>query len=343
VPISGLGPHGERAFPPERVVLLPEDIAAVRARALRVAIVLHTLESDWAKQQLAGLVGTLGDCGIVVIDVVDCRFSPDIQIAALDRLILEAPNAIISLPVANSKVADAHARVSKGGIRLVLLDNVPTGLLPGTDYVSLISADNFGLGKIAAEGLASSLPPGAQVGLLGYDADFFVTNEREIAFGKWIQLNRPDVTVRIKRFSTIDEAPAAALALVAAYPELAGLFVVWDTPANAAARSLRENGHSLPIATVDLGRQAAIGLADGASFVAVAAQQPFLQGVTAARTTVTALLGRPTPAWVALPGLSVHAGNLVESFQAIWASPAPHEVLVKLNLVSALRHHDAGA
>lgn len=55
---------------------------------------------------------------------------------------------MISLPVANAKVADAHARVSAAGIKLVLLDNVPTGLLPGKDYVSLVSADNFGLGGV---------------------------------------------------------------------------------------------------------------------------------------------------------------------------------------------------
>ena len=51
--IKGLGPHGERASAPERVLLLPEDMTRARASGFRVAIVLHTLESDWAKQQLA--------------------------------------------------------------------------------------------------------------------------------------------------------------------------------------------------------------------------------------------------------------------------------------------------
>ena len=35
---------------------------------------------------------------------------------------------------------------------------------------------------------------GAEVGLLSYAADFFATNEREIAFTKWLQVNRPDIT-----------------------------------------------------------------------------------------------------------------------------------------------------
>lgn len=331
--ITGLGPHGERAAAPERVLLLPEDMARARAAALRVAIVLHTTTSDWSKQQLSGIVGTLGDCGVAVIEVVDCGFTPDVQIEALDRLVREAPNAIISLPVANAKVADAHRRVSAAGIKLVLLDNVPTGLLPERDYVSLISADNFGLGKMAAEGISPHLQQGANVGVLGYNADFFATNEREIAFVKWMQINRPDLRLHMSRFSALSEAARATRALIERSPDLAGLFVVWDTPAIAAARAIAESGMSIPISTIDLGRDAAIGIATGKPIVAIAAQQPFRQGQSAASTTVTALLGRITPAWVALPGIAVTQDNVVESFQTVWRTPAPREVLKKAKLV----------
>lgn len=335
--ITGLGPHGERASAPERVLLLPEDMERARASGFRVAIVLHTLESDWAKQQLSGIVGTLGSCGVAVIDVVDCAFNPEAQIEALERLILEAPDAIISLPVANSKVAGSHARVSAAGIKLVLLDNVPTGLLPGKEYISLVSADNFGLGKIAAEGLSPHLREGAEVGVLGYDADFFATNEREIAFVKWMQVNRPDVSLRVQRFPALSAVAATTRTLAEAHPELAGLFVVWDTPAMTAARVLETMGRKISMATVDLGQEAAIGLAANEPFVTIAAQQPFRQGETAASITVTALLGRLAPAWVALPGLAVTARNVVECFQTVWRMPAPHEVLRKLSLVGLKR------
>ena len=38
--ISGLGPHGERAAPPERVSLLPDDRTAAKSAGWRVAVVL---------------------------------------------------------------------------------------------------------------------------------------------------------------------------------------------------------------------------------------------------------------------------------------------------------------
>lgn len=330
--ISGLGPHGERAAPPERVSLLPDDRTAAKAAGWRVAVVLHTLESDWAKQQLAGMMGIFGDCGAAVIDVVDCAFSPDMQVVELDRLISQRPDAIISLPVANEQVAAAHRRVSEAGIKLVLLDNAPTGLLPGKDYTALVSSDNFGLGKIAATGLSPHIPDGAKVGVLGFAADFFATNEREIAFTKWLQVNRPDITPRIHRFARIEDAAAAADDLLSANPDLAGLFVVWDTPALAAANRLTERSATMPMATVDLGEAAAIALASGKSFCCIAAQQPFLQGVAAAQTVILCLLGRPVPAWIALPGIGVTRDNVVESFQTIWRQPAPREVLRVLGL-----------
>lgn len=330
--ISGLGPHGERAAPPERVSLLPDDRAAAKSAAWRVAVVLHTLESDWAKQQLAGMVGIFGDCGTAVIDVVDCGFSPERQVAELDRLIALRPDAIVSLPVANEQVAAAHARVSAAGVRLVLLENAPTGLLPGKHYTALVSADNFGLGKMAAEGLAPHLPTGAAVGVLGFGADFFATNEREIAFTKWMQTNRADLGVHVARFGRIDEAASLGQRLVEDHPDLAGLFVVWDTPALAVAERLRQLGRTMPMATVDLGEAAAIDIAANGAMRCIAAQQPFQQGIAAAQTVILSLLSRPVPAWIALPGISVTRDNVVESFQTVWRQPAPKEVLRLLGL-----------
>ena len=76
--ISGLGPHGERAAPPERVTLLPEDRAAAKARGFRVAVLMHTLESDLAGQRLSGMLGRFCECGMVVTHVVACAFSPSV-------------------------------------------------------------------------------------------------------------------------------------------------------------------------------------------------------------------------------------------------------------------------
>lgn len=282
--IAGLGAHGERASAPSQIELAADDVLRARKAGFSVAIVLHTLEGDWSKQQVAGIVGTLGDCATAVIEVVDCGFDVDRQIAALDRLIETHPEA---------------------GIKLMLLDNVPTGLLPGTDYVSLVSADNFCLGEIAAELLSPHVDQAASVGVLAYGVDFFATNEREIAFAKWMNSRRPDIALQTMKFPTIDSAGEAAEQLLDAHPELAGLFVVSEAPAMGTVAALRERGIELPVTTVDLGEAAALEMAGDGLIKGIGAQQPALQGKAMAKTTILALLGQPTPEWVALPGIAV--------------------------------------
>lgn len=327
-PISGLGPHGERAAGPGRITLSDADIEAARGRGFSVAVVIHTLNSDWSRQSMAGIVGTFGQCGAVVSEVVDCGFDADAQIAALKRLSGEPIDAIISIPVANAAVADAHREVAQAGKKLILLDNVPTGLLPGRDYTSLVSADNFGLGLMGAELLSLHVAEGGRVGLLTYGVDFYATNEREIAFGRWIRAHRPDLQVTTRRFSSLETAGKTTEALIGEVADLAGLFVVWDVPAMGAIKALHRLGIRIPVSTVDLGREVAIDLAREGATVGIAAQQPHSLGVAAAQSAVLALLGLPVPGWTALPGVAVTRSNVIESYQLIWNTAAPAEILM---------------
>jgi len=325
--ITGLGPHGERAVPADQIVMSEAEAAAARAGRYTVAVVLHTTASDWSNQELAGMVSVLGSYSAAVVEVVDCGFDMTVQSRELQRLAQEPVDAVISIPIGNAAVADAHQAISRAGKTLVLLDNAPTGMLPGVDYASMVSTDNFGLGTIAAELLAPHLPEEAVAGIINYGVDFFATHEREIAFRKWMQLQRPDVTLVRERFKTIDEAGAAFDRLVAGNDDLEGLFVTWDEPAIRVIAAARARGLDLPIATVDLGITAATELCEGGLVKGIASQRPHEQGVAAGVATLLALVGRPLPPWIALPGLAVTERNVIEAYQVVWHAPAPPALL----------------
>jgi ribose transport system substrate-binding protein len=295
--IAGLGPHGERGAPLEQLDLSEADTALARSRQFRVAVVPHTMVSDWAKQELKGMAATLDAFGAIMAEVVDCAFSVETQIAALNRLVVQGPDAIISIPFGGSAVADAHRRVSCAGIRLVLLDNGPTDLSPGTDYVSVVSADDFGLGTIGAQLLAPHIPAHGRVGILSYQADLFATNEREIAFRKCMGGVRPDIQLKAVKFPDISAVAAVLNPFLDAYPDLAGLFAVVDVPAMKAVHVLRACLQSLPVTTIDLGNQAAIALACGDLIKGVGAQRAYDQGVAVAEATDR---GTPRPRSTAL-------------------------------------------
>lgn len=324
--ISGLGPHGERAAPADKINLSEVEEAAARKRRFAVAVILHTTTSDWSKQELAGIVTMLGRFGAAVVEVIDCGFDVHAQNDALRRLAKQKLDAVISIPIGNAKVADAHRALAATGTKVVLLDNGPTGLIPGTDYVSVVSGDNFGLGQTAAELLSPWIETGGQIGILSYAADFFATHEREIAFRKWMGDRRPDISIVRGKFQEPGQAAQVASALLDEHSALAGLFAVWDVPATIAARELRARGVKLAITTVDLGNEAAADLANDGLIRGIAAQQPYDQGVAVATITLQALLGKSVAPWIALPGLAVTADNVVEAYQVVWHVPAPEPV-----------------
>jgi ribose transport system substrate-binding protein len=324
--VAGLGPHGEFPAPMDELNVSDEKAEVARRARYKVAVIVHSIRSDWSKLQVAGILSTLDSYGATVVDVVDCDFDPQRQITILQSLTARRPDAIISIPVDNVLTAEAHKQVAKAGVRLVLMDNVPLGMLPSKDYACVVSADNFGNGQVAAEILSGYVPGGGAVGIVGFGVDYFVTNEREIAFRKWMQERRPDVRMQHAAFSDVSRAGDVAIELLDSSLEPAALFVVWDEPAMQVAHALRTAKRQVPIATVDLGNEVAAELAVGGLIKGLGAQQPYDQGVAEATAAIMALVGDKPPPWVALPALSVTRRNVLEAYAAVWHSPPSAEL-----------------
>ena len=323
ITVEGLGPHGESAASVDQLAVSDADAARARAAGYSVAVVIHTTGSDWSRQQIAGISDTLDRYGARLIDVVDCGFRAQNQVEALEILIARVPDAIISIPLDNLRTADAHRRVTEAGIKLVLMDNAPIGMIAGKHYVSVISADNFGNGQVAAGILSSHVPPRGTVGIVGFGVDFFVTNEREIGFRKWMREHRPDVTLCLTEFLDLETAGDVVVESLAQNPVVDALFVAWDEPAIRVVRALRAIGREIPIITIDLGNEAAAEIARGGLIKGVGAQMPYDLGVAEATAVIMALVGAETPAWVALPAVPVTRDNVLQAYEAVWHRPAP--------------------
>ncbi len=286
------------------------------------------------------------------MEVVDCGFGPNAQIEAFARLTAGKIDAIISIQLGNEAVADAHRLVHAAAKRLVLLDNAPTGLAPGRDYVCVVSADNFGLGAIAVELLATHVGRDQTVCMLTYGVDFFATNEREIAFRKWLAKHRPDVKTVQSKFPSLDQVQDGAVKLLGGPTPLAGPFAVWDEPAIIAVMAIEAAGLSVPVTTIDLGNAVATNMARGGAIKAIGAQKPYDQGKAAASATLLSLLGRDLPVLDRAAGPRRHprqcGGSLSEQLARAGASrltvgaldlTGPHLV----ELQSSVRHCRAAA
>ena len=142
--------------------------------------------------------------------------------------------------------AAAYKAAADKGVKLVFMDNVPKGFVAGKDYVSSVSADNYGNGVAAGHLMAKALGGKGKIGLVFHAADFFVTKQRYDGFKKTIEENYPDIKILGEQgiggpdFS--GDAEKAAGALLTEHPDLDAIWAVWDVPAEGVMSAARAGG-----------------------------------------------------------------------------------------------------
>lgn len=325
------GPNGESPSPASVSDLTPEEIEKIKALNAKAAIVMHYGGNDWATAQVNGLKSEFEKLGIKVIATTDANFKPDKQVSDIETVMTQDPDVIVSIPTDPVATASAYKKAAAAGTKLVFMDNVPQGLTPGTDYVSVVSADNYGNGVVSAHQMAKALGGKGKIGLVFHQADFFVTKQRHEGFKETIAKEYPDIQiVEEKGIAGPDfagDAQAAANAMISKYPDLAGIWAVWDVPAEGVMAAARAAGRQdLKIATEDLGKNVAIALAKDELVVGLGAQVPFDQGVTEARLAAGALLGKQAPPYVALSALPVDHSNVLEAWKQVYHEDAPKDI-----------------
>jgi ribose transport system substrate-binding protein len=329
--VLSTGPNGEVPEPAEAAELTDEQVEQVKALGASAAIVMHYAGDDWSTSQIKGLQDEFGRLGIEVSSVTDADFDPAQQVADIENALTQQPDVIVSLPTDPVATAGAYRAAAQAGVKLVFMDNVPEGFVAGEDYVSAVSADNFGNGVISAHLLARALGGEGTVGVIYHEADFFVTQQRFDGFTQTIEEDYPDIEIveeqGIAGPDFAGDAQTVASAMLSQNPDLDGLWAVWDVPAEGVLAATRSAGRNdLKLATQDLGLNVAIGLAKDQTVVGLGAQRPYQQGVTEARLAALSLLGEPTPAYVALPSLGVTHDNVLEAWETVYGEEPPADL-----------------
>jgi ribose transport system substrate-binding protein len=325
------GPNGETPSPASATTLTPDEIAKVKAMGATAAIVMHYGGNDWATAQIAGLKSEFEKLGIKVIATTDANFKPDKQVSDLETVMTQKPNIIVSIPTDPVATATAYRKAAQAGAKLVFMDNVPQGFVAGKDYVSDVSADNYGNGVVSAHEMAKALGGKGKIGVIFHQADFFVTKQRYQGFKDTISKDYPDIQiVEEKGIAGPDfagDAQAAANAMLSKHADLAGIWAVWDVPAEGVMAAARAAGRQdLKIGTEDLGKNVAIALAKNDLVVGLGAQVPFDQGVTEAQIAAGSLLGKQEPAYVALSALPVDHSNVLDAWKQVYHADAPADL-----------------
>ena len=159
------GPHGEDPAPASAITLSADELQKIKDMNASAAIVLHYGGNDWSTAQTDGLKYEFAQLGISVVAVTDAQFKPEKQVSDIETVLAKKPNIIVSIPTDPVATADAYKRAAAQGVTLVFMDNVPQGMTAGKDYVSVVSADNYGNGIASAHLAALALKGKGKIGL----------------------------------------------------------------------------------------------------------------------------------------------------------------------------------
>jgi ribose transport system substrate-binding protein len=330
--VFSLGPNGEKAAPAASVSLTPAELEQVKAKHAKAALVFHYSGNDWSNAQEAALKAQFAAEGIEVVAVTDAGFKPEKQVADIETVMAKKPDIIVSIPVDAVATAAAYKAAADKGVKLVFMDNIPKGFVAGKDYVSSVSADNYGNGVAAAHLMAKALGGKGDIGLVFHAADFFVTRQRYDGFKKTIAEDYPDIHILGEQgiggpdFS--GDAEKAAGALLTEHPNLKAIWAVWDVPAEGVMSAARAAGRDdLIVVNEDLGENVAIAMAKREFIKGIASQRPYDQGVTEAILAAYALIGKTAPAYVALPAAPITRDTLLASWQEIYHQPPTAKIV----------------
>lgn len=332
IPTEEILHHAVQRSSAREVKLTDEQLQKIRSMKATAAISMHYLSSDWSTAQVAGLKSQFGKMGIEVAAVTDANFKPEKQVTDIETLTAMNPNIIVSIPTDPIQTAEAYRKAVSQGIKLIFMDNIPKGFKPGVDYVSMVSADNYGNGVAAAHILAENLNSAGKIGLVFHAANFWATQQRYRGLKTTLADNYPHIKIVAEQgISGPDfagDAEKATWAMLAEHPDLNGIWAVWDVPAEGVMAALRgANRSNIVIITQDLGKNVAVEIARNGIVKGVGAQRPFDQGVTEALLAGYALLNEAAPADVSLSALPVTRDNVIEVWKMIYHQNPPAELL----------------
>jgi ribose transport system substrate-binding protein len=329
-PVPGF-PDGPAATSPDVFKFTPEMTAKLKAGHYTAGIVMHTMDAGWPKLQIEGITNTLKEFGVEVVAVTDAKFQPGQQIADLEQMIARKPDVIFSIPIDPQSEAAAYKKAAAAGIKLVFMDNVPVGMTPGKDYVFVTASDNEQNAAFAARQLADSIGKKGEVGIITLVYDYYYSvAARKVGALKAFK-EYPDITVAdIGTFTSPEKAYNVATAMLTAHPDMKGIFVAWDTPAQQVVAAAKTLGRQIVVTTNDLAADSALNVARG-EFLAVGAQRPYDQGVAEAQSAAYALLGMDVPPYISVATLRVEKIDLLSALKSVTKEDPPASVIKLCN------------
>jgi ribose transport system substrate-binding protein len=189
--------------------------------------------------------------------------------------------------------------------------------------VTLISYDTHGNGAAVAREVAKRFPSGANLGMIFFDANYKIVNEREQGFVDELGKTNIKIAERLP-MSDPHKTQEITSALLARNPNIDVIFAPWDLPADGVVAALNAAGKPIPVAHIDLGFTGATQIAcDTGPIFVMSSQLVYEWGRTGAIAAALHALGQPVPPYIVVPVFATTKDNLKEGWDLGYGGAVP--------------------
>jgi ribose transport system substrate-binding protein len=322
------GPQGQVPVWYTAVNLTPTQLKTVREGHYKAAF-LNTQSSPFMNSLQAGATAAFKAMNIRLVATTNSNLSASQQNQDVQNVLPLRPNIILTLAVDPVAAAQSFEPAVRDNIKLVFLSNKPNGYEDGKQDVGVVTYDVSGLGVATADAIGQYLHGSGTIGFMFYEANFWITNQREAAVLKRLQEKWPGIHIVAKTpIADPTQAQQIVSAMITKNPGMHALFIPWDSPiAEGAVAALRAaHRPDIKIFTIDLGGTDALNMAQCGNVQEETSTLAYQFGYTAAIEGALGVLHVKAPPLVVVPAIPVTAANLAAGWNATFETGLPADV-----------------
>ena len=236
------------------------------------------------------------------------QYSPTSQTPVLNAVIARHPDGIMISPMVGPAMVAPLMQAKDAGIKIVYVD---TAAADASLALSFVASDNEAGGRLAAEKLADLLGGKGVVMLESSIPGISSTDARNKGFEAEIK-KHPGIRYVGVQFSQGDPAKATSQisSMLAAHPDLNGIFAVSTQEVEGAAAALSQSGkQGIKVVGFDTAPPILTDIEQGI-IQGVVVQEPMTMGATALQQLVDGLNGKPTTPVIHTPFVFLTKANM---------------------------------
>ena len=303
-----------------------EEAAGAGLSDIRVAAVIKDEANPFFGTIAQGMQDAAAEWGVdLTVEYAPTTNDEVGQADKLNALAGQDYDCFVVIPISSNNLNQGLGQISQAGTPIVNIDSPvdAEGLAAaGGEITAFVGTDNYQAGVKGGQKMVELIGEGAEIGLIAGLAGNVTSNARIEGFQEGAAGSTfiGPVNADWETAKALD----AAKAMIAANPNIAGIFAANDTMAQGIAQAVAESGKDIKVMGVD-GIEPILADIEAGAVTGSVSQYPWVMGKLGVEACIVAAQGGTVTEFVESPAVVVTAENVAEALSVFPQPPGAFE------------------